>query len=191
MRTRPVLTELLFFCGRSVRRTEISDEAISCFSQFCEKRQTLGHAQVPVLLYPQHSCRMHPNSKPVAAVKLYSIFLYSSTCFNKGLSIGCPTTSQHVFAQDCVIVFNCGIIFYSKNCSSSFETEASYTNNSFQFNLLKPTGYVMHQQFNLLKPAGYVMHQQFNIQQLYVLPTLYLCVLYLSENKQWLVLLTA
>ena len=27
------------------------------------------------------------------------------------------------------------------------------------------------------------MHQQFNIQQLYALPTLYLCVLYLSENK--------
>jgi hypothetical protein len=37
---------------------------------------------------------------------------------------------------------------------------------------------------NLLKPTGYVMHQQFNIQQLYALPTLYLCVLYLSENKQ-------
>ena len=36
---------------------------------------------------------------------------------------------------------------------------------------------------NLLKPTGYVMHQQFNIQQLYVLPTLYLCVLYLSENR--------
>ena len=31
------------------------------------------------------------------------------------------------------------------------------------------------------------MHQQFNIQQLYVLLTLYLCVLYLPENKQWLV----
>ena len=30
--------------------------------------------------------------------------------------------------------------------------------------------------FNLLKPTGHVMHQQFNIQQLYVLPTLYLCV---------------
>ena len=26
---------------------------------------------------------------------------------------------------------------------------------------------------NLLKPTGYVMHQQFNIQQLYVLPTQY------------------
>ena len=44
---------------------------------------------------------------------------------------------------------------------------------------------------NLLKPTGYVMHHQFNIQQLYVLPTLYLCVLYLSENKQRLVPLTA
>ena len=47
------------------------------------------------------------------------------------------------------------------------------------------------QRFNLLKPTSYVMHQQFNIQQLYVLPTLYLCVLYLSENKQRLVPLTA
>ena len=46
-------------------------------------------------------------------------------------------------------------------------------------------------QFNLLNPTGYVMHQQFNIQQLYVLLTLYLCVLYLSENKQRLVPLTA
>ena len=42
-----------------------------------------------------------------------------------------------------------------------------------------------------LKPTGYVMHQQFNIQQLYALLTLYLCVLYLSENKQRLVPLTA
>ena len=44
---------------------------------------------------------------------------------------------------------------------------------------------------NLLQPTGHVMHQQFNIQQLYALPTLYLCVLYLSENKQRLVPLTA
>jgi len=27
------------------------------------------------------------------------------------------------------------------------------------------------------------MHQQFNLQQLYVLPTLYLCVLYLSQRS--------
>ena len=44
---------------------------------------------------------------------------------------------------------------------------------------------------NLLKPTGHVMHQQFNIQQLYALPTLYLCALYLSENKQRLVPLIA
>ena len=44
---------------------------------------------------------------------------------------------------------------------------------------------------NLLKPTSHVMHQQFSIQQLYVLPTLYLCVLYLSENKQRLVPLTS
>ena len=44
---------------------------------------------------------------------------------------------------------------------------------------------------NLLKPTSYVMHQQFNIQQLYVLPKLYLCVLYLSENKQRLVPFTS
>jgi hypothetical protein len=43
----------------------------------------------------------------------------------------------------------------------------------------------------LLNPTCFVMNQQFNIQQLYVLPTLYLCVLYLSENKQRLVPLTA
>ena len=44
---------------------------------------------------------------------------------------------------------------------------------------------------SLSKPTGYVTHHQFNTQQLYVLPTLYLCVLYLSENKQRLVPLTA
>ena len=45
--------------------------------------------------------------------------------------------------------------------------------------------------FNSLNPTGHVMHQQFNIQQLYALPTLYLCVLYLSEKKERLAPLTA
>jgi len=44
---------------------------------------------------------------------------------------------------------------------------------------------------NFLKPTDYAMHPQFNIQQLYALATLYLCVLYLSDNKQRLVPLTA
>jgi hypothetical protein len=49
-----------------------------------------------------------------------------------------------------------------------------------------PSSDIFNFGFNLLKPAGHVMH----FQQLYVLPTLYLCVLYLSENKQRLVPLT-
>ena len=53
------------------------------------------------------------------------------------------------------------------------------------------TQYWSHGLFSLLNPTGHVMHHQFNIQQLYALPTLYLCVLYLSENKQRLVPLTA
>jgi hypothetical protein len=36
---------------------------------------------------------------------------------------------------------------------------------------------------NLLTPTGHVVHLQINIQQLYAMTTLYLCVLYLSENK--------
>ena len=62
-------------------------------------------------------------------------------------------------------------------------------NSVFQVvNLIRSSFFLL---FNLLKPTGHVMFQQFNIQQLYVLPTLYLCVLYLSENKQRLVPLTA
>ena len=37
--------------------------------------------------------------------------------------------------------------------------------------------------FNLLKPTGHVMHHQFNIQQLYALPTLYLFRIYLRTNS--------
>ena len=63
-----------------------------------------------------------------------------------------------------------------------------HSNNcDFNYQELKTPNSVV----NLLKPTGHVMHQQFNIQQLCVLPTLYLCVLYLSENKQRLVPLTA
>ena len=62
--------------------------------------------------------------------------------------------------------------------SAGFETE--FSNNQAAADL----------RLNSLKPTGHVIHHQFNIQQLYALPTLYLCVLYLSENKQRLVPLT-
>jgi len=58
------------------------------------------------------------------------------------------------------------------------------------FRIIKQSLYIITS-INLLKPTGHVMHQHFNNQQLYALSTLYLCVLYLSENKQRLVPLTA
>jgi hypothetical protein len=42
-------------------------------------------------------------------------------------------------------------------------------------------GFLRLVDINLLKPTGYVMHQQFNIQQLYALPTLF-CI-YLRTNS--------
>jgi hypothetical protein len=50
----------------------------------------------------------------------------------------------------------------------------------------------MHCTFNLLKPSGKIeiavtLHTiRFNIKKLYVVPTLRLCVLYGSQNKQQL-----
>jgi len=44
---------------------------------------------------------------------------------------------------------------------------------------------------NLLKLSSHVMRQQVDIQQLCTLSTLYLFVMYLSENKQRIVPLTA
>jgi len=57
-------------------------------------------------------------------------------------------------------------------------------------NIHLSTVFSMIRTYILLYPTGYMMHHQFNIQQLYALPTLSLCVLYLSEKKQRLVPLT-
>jgi len=74
---------------------------------------------------------------------------------------------------------------------------AALFSNGFLINIVKHTTCLGSKvassdiNINLLKPTGHVMHHRFNIQQLYALSTLYLCVLYLSENKQRLVPLTA
>ena len=76
----------------------------------------------------------------------------------------------------------------------TYETAGRHITNNVKFlvikgrnsNLKKKQQQQQQQLVNLLKPTGHVMHQQFNIQQFYVLPTPYLCVLYLSENKQGL-----
>jgi len=63
---------------------------------------------------------------------------------------------------------------------------------SVAFSIDQPRSWALSYKYiNLLNPTGHVMHHQFNIQQLYVLPTLYLCVLYLPEIKKPLLPLTA
>ena len=66
------------------------------------------------------------------------------------------------------------------------QIEMTEFNDEFHLKL-----WLRYHSISLLNPTGHVMHRQFNIQQLSVLPTLCLCVLYLSENKQRLVPLTA
>ena len=45
----------------------------------------------------------------------------------------------------------------------------------------------MANELKLLIPTVHYMNHQFNIQQLYALPTMSLCVLYLSDKKQRIV----
>jgi len=52
----------------------------------------------------------------------------------------------------------------------------------YSFKLPIILDYLFHV-FNLLKPTGYVMHHQFNIQQLYALSTLYVFCIYLRTNS--------
>ena len=85
--------------------------------------------------------------------------------------------NQITFQKVLNFFWECTINRVKRPLGSGFEPESSAS--------------CMDKEVNFLKPTGYVMHQQFNIQQLYALPTLYLCVLYLSENKQRLVPLTS
>ena len=80
-----------------------------------------------------------------------------------------------------------------RNSANPHENSDTRTCTAYDLLNVQRTGLSVHhtELINLLHPTCHVMHQQFNIQQLYVLPKLYLCVLYLSDNKQRLVLLTA
>ena len=88
-----------------------------------------------------------------------------------------------LFATGCNAVKMCPSRYY-------FVCSCDYLVLSRRHVIVLLTLQITKSDINLLKPIGYVMHQQFTIQQLYVLTTLYLCVLHLSENKQRLVPLT-
>jgi hypothetical protein len=109
-----------------------------------------------------------------------------------------------------VLLFHHSFIFLTLDATTLYHCEAPSSeppksktvqiacDNVFIFNFFLlyifpflPSFTAIAPSLDFLKPTGYVMHQQFNIQQLYALPTLYLRVLYLSDNKQRLVPLTA
>ena len=122
----------------------------------------------PVCFYSAHTCTCHVSGDQILAIPQGS----------PG-SIPCIYTRAHG-AQSCTVVeLPPGKSFFS----------SVYHSASGPYSLIWPTQ--SFRVINLIKPTGYVMHHQFNIQQMYALPTLYLCVLYLSENKQRLVPLTA
>jgi len=94
------------------------------------------------------------------------------------------TTCENIVLQTLIII--------SLNSKLKDERFCTEWQQAFpEFNLLIIFSWIDFWSVNYLKPTCHVMHHQFNIQQLYALPTLYLCVLYLSENKQGLVSLTA
>ena len=92
-----------------------------------------------------------------------------------------PFHASTSFRPLCKAANNAALVTISVYCESG-STYLNFVNKALS---------MLNSSFNLLKPTSYVIHCQFNIQQLYVLPTLYLCVLYLSENRQRLVPLIA
>ena len=86
--------------------------------------------------------------------------------------------SQHLHKYTCIYdlsigVKSCNLFFFYWFCKSSNKISVKISSWS-----RIPLSFI-----NLLKPTGHVMQHEFNIQQLYALSTLYLCVLYLSEEK--------
>ena len=145
-------------------------------------------------------CGSGPLSRPTACLETDDS-LYALHCKNVSVEMHCLG-----WGESCARVRSpCGTPapragFELRNVSRATGTvrtaysdtisKGSQGNETFVYsNIQLGTGHAVW--FNHLKPTGHVMHHQFNIQKLYVLPTLYLCVLYLSENKQRLVPLTA
>ena len=115
---------------------------------------------------------------------LYTYFLHTLYDRNSNTNI---SNSIHFVELVHVPVFTFSCIFVQFELRK-IRSKHNIIIHYFQLHVTAQKAFI---RFKHLKPTGHVMHQQFNIQQLYALPTLYLCVFYLSENKQRLVPLTA
>ena len=71
-----------------------------------------------------------------------------------------------------------------QTCTEMQQLKALMYTALFYINLLKPTGYLMHQQFNLLKPSGFFMYHQVEHSKILYGACFALSVLYGHQNKQ-------
>jgi len=119
---------------------------------------------------------------------------YVFKCFHSMLVFyWCITLNTHFFffygnrnieISDCRVPGTVGVTSCRKlGCVYYLPCSSSVTSNTIRDTLGR-------RKFNLLKPTGYVMHQQVQQSTFVRSVTLYLRVLYLSENKQRLVPLT-
>ena len=106
-----------------------------------------------------------------------------------------PTVTNSVFVLvsccECYIIENFLRIFPGRGTKDILVTFPSKTDGSSIRNEADgcvlstlPTPSTAFLRFKCLKPSVYYMYHRFNIQQFYVLPTLYLCVLCGSEKRQ-------
>jgi hypothetical protein len=90
-------------------------------------------------------------------------------------------TNQFVLLVVQSLITSDNYVFLLSYCVVNFHTR--YPHQIFTPDLFRYPTNTLHF-IKILKPVGNVMTNRFNIQQLYVLPTPYWCVLYLCENKQ-------
>jgi hypothetical protein len=95
-------------------------------------------------------------------------FRFQSTKFTFGLDTNSIIIHPHIHVQSEISAYA-----LPTSCRTTSPPD-------FQFLTFASRGYITQcvGRGNLLKPTGNVMHHQFNIQQLYALPTLYLCFVF-------------
>ena len=166
------------------------------------KTKVTGSNSLTYPLYPPRESQLFDNCLFLQLCTFVTLFAVSSTtspytCSRTYIYIRIPSVlppAEHLHILLCVKLFCINwlapIMAKRKECGFISAVNTSISKRSLTS--YQPHPYCCYWLFvNPLKPTGHVMHRQFNIQQLYFLPTLYLCVLYLSENKQRLVPLTA
>ena len=126
-------------------------------------------------------------------MQLPKLFFQTSSTSFLGIFIVSPSRSSRIPGQkpkvnhDCLLQINSLTSLVMINVPPYSTLYKIYTVKGASFKrVICTTHFALINVYyiDLLKPTGYVMHQQFNIQHLYALPTLYLRVLYLSENTQ-------